>query len=81
MAAKGLGQFGEDQDDGIFVPYTTVNRKLRGRNGTNISEIAISAASADRIGAVADEIAAVLRDEHDLGPARMTTSRSARRRT
>ena len=68
MAAKGSGQFGEDQDDAIFVPYTTVNKKLRGRDGTNISEITISAASADRINAVADEITAVLREEHDLGP-------------
>ena len=68
MAAKGSGQFGEDQDDAIFIPYTTVNKKLRGRDGTNISEIAISAATADRISAVADEISAVLREEHELMP-------------
>ena len=42
MASKGSGQFGKDQDDAIFVPYTTVNKKLRGRDGTNISEITIS---------------------------------------
>ena len=68
MASKGSGQFGEDQDDAIFVPYTTVNKKLRGRDGTNISEITISAATADRINEVADEITAVLRAEHGLGP-------------
>ena len=68
MEAKGSGQFGEDQDDAIFVPYTTVNKKLRGRDGTNISEIVISAASADRINEVSEEIAAVLRVEHDLQP-------------
>ena len=68
MEAKGSGQFGEDQDDVIFVPYTTVNRKLRGRDGTNISEITISAASADEIDRVADDIAAVLRDQHELIP-------------
>ena len=68
MAAKGSGQFGEDQDDAIFIPYTTVNKKLRGRDGTNISEITVSAASADRINEVADEITAVLREEHRLGP-------------
>ena len=68
MQAKGSGQFGEDQDDAIFVPYTTVNKKLRGRDGTNISEIVISAADADRINEVADEVAAVLRVEHDLQP-------------
>lgn len=68
MVAKGSGQFGEDQDDAVFIPYTTVNKKLRGRDGTNISEIAISAATADRIGAVAEEISAVLREEHELMP-------------
>ena len=68
MAAKGSGQFGEDQDDAVFIPYSTVNKKLRGRDGTNISEIAISAATADRISAVAEEISAVLREEHELTP-------------
>ena len=68
MEAKGSGQFGEDQDDVIFVPYTTVNKKLRGRDGTNISEITISAASADEIDRVADDIAAVLREQHELIP-------------
>ena len=68
MAAKGSGQFGEDQDDAVFVPYTTVNKKLRGRDGTNISEIVISAADADRINEIADDVAAVLRVEHDLQP-------------
>ena len=73
MAAKGSGQFGEDQDDAIFIPYTTVNKKLRGRDGTNISEITISAASADRINEVAEEITAVLREEHRLTPGQDNT--------
>ena len=68
MEAKGSGQFGEDQDDVIFVPYTTVNKKLRGRDGTNISQITISAASADEIDRVADDISAVLREQHRLIP-------------
>ena len=68
MESKGSGQFGEDQDDAIFIPYTTVNKKLRGRDGTNISEITISARSADEIERVSEEIAAVLRAEHKLIP-------------
>ena len=68
MEAKGSGQFGEDQDDSIFIPYTTVNKKLRGRDGTNISEITISAASADEVERVTEEISAVLRAEHELIP-------------
>ena len=66
MAAKGSGSFGEDQDDTIFAPYTTVQRKLRGRDGTNISGITISAHSADDVETVATEIASVLRAQHKL---------------
>jgi putative ABC transport system permease protein len=68
MEAKGSGQFGQDQDDTIFIPYTTVNKKLRGRDGTNISEITISTHSADEVEQVAEEISAVLRAEHKLIP-------------
>ena len=68
MAVKGSGTFGEDQDDVIFAPYTTVQRKLRGRDGTNISGITISARSADDIIATTAEIEEVLRVEPELIP-------------
>ncbi len=68
MEAKGSGQFGQDQDDTIMVPYTTVQKKLRGRDGTNISGITISAASADEMDETTAEITAVLREQHRLIP-------------
>ena len=68
MEPKGSGQFGQDQDDTILVPYTTVQKKLRGRDGTNISGMTISAASPDQIAAISDEITAVLRAQHRLIP-------------
>ena len=68
MALKGSGSFGEDQDDVIFAPYTTVQRKLRGRDGTNISGITISARDADRIEQTTAQIEEVLRVEHELIP-------------
>lgn len=68
MAARGAGAFGQDQDDVIFVPYTTVQKKLRGRDGTNLSGIFVSAHSPDSVDRVADEIAAVLRARHELAP-------------
>lgn len=68
MALKGSGSFGEDQDDVVFAPYTTVQRKLRGRDGTNISGITISARSADDIEATTARIEEVLRTEHELIP-------------
>ena len=66
MSVKGSGAFGQDQDDTIFAPYTTVQRKLRGRNGTNISGISIAARSADTIVATTTQIEEVLRAEHEL---------------
>ena len=66
MEAKGSGSFGEDQDDTIFAPYTTVQRKLRGRDGTNISGITVSARSANDIARTTAQIEEVLRAEHEL---------------
>ena len=68
MEAKGSGQFGQDQDDTILVPYTTVQKKLRGRDGTNISGITISASSPDQMDQIAAKITAVLREQHRLIP-------------
>ncbi len=68
MESKGAGQFGEDQDDVVFIPYSTVNKKLRGRDGTNISQIDVSAESSAAISVVAEQIANTLREEHALGP-------------
>ena len=66
MTAKGSGSFGQDQDDTLFAPYTTVQRKLRGRDGTNISRIMISARSADEIAGTTAQIEEVLRAQHEL---------------
>ena len=68
MESKGSGQFGQDQDDTILVPYTTVQKKLRGRDGTNISGMTISAASPDDIEEISAQITAVLREQHRLIP-------------
>ena len=44
MAPKGQGAFGQDQDDAIFAPYTTVQKKLQGQQ--HINNITVSAANA-----------------------------------
>ncbi len=66
MAVKGPGSFGEDQDDTIFMPYTTVQKKLRGIR--YIQSITVSAFSAPETIAVSEEIAALLRVQHELIP-------------
>ena len=44
MSSKGQSGMGQDQDDVVYVPYTTVMKKLRGI--TFIQNITVSAASA-----------------------------------
>ncbi len=63
MISKGAGAFGQDQDDAIFTPYTTVQKKLQGIQ--HINNITISASSADT-GPVAEAIRQTLRARHKL---------------
>ena len=64
MASKGQSGMGQDQDDQIYVPYTTVMKKLRGI--TYIQNITVSAASAGDTSATADRIATLLRQRHEI---------------
>jgi putative ABC transport system permease protein len=66
MASKGQQGMGQDQDDQVFVPYTTVMKKLRGI--TFIQQVTVSAASASETSKVADSIAALLRVRHNIQP-------------
>jgi putative ABC transport system permease protein len=66
MESKGQSGMGTDQDDVIFVPYTTVMKKLRGI--TFIQSVSVSAASASETSATADRIAALLRTRHRIQP-------------
>jgi putative ABC transport system permease protein len=65
MSSKGQGSFGQDQDDTIFTPYTTVQKKLQGIQ--HINNITVSSETADTA-PVAAAITEVLRERHKLGP-------------
>ena len=65
LSSKGQGM-GEDNDDQILVPYTTVQKKLLGV--TYLQNITISAASAQETSKVADAIALLLRSRHQIIP-------------
>ena len=66
LAAKGQSSTGEDQDDVVFVPYTTAQKKLMGV--TYLRTISVSAASADEIARVAEDIRALMRIRHQILP-------------
>jgi putative ABC transport system permease protein len=66
MAPKGASSSGQNQDDQVFMPYTTVQKKLLGQQHLNY--IMASAASGDRIPQSAAAISELLRVRHDIGP-------------
>jgi len=66
MKSKGQAAMGEDQDDAIYVPFTTVIKKLQRGHGDSIQSIVVSADSADRVKKVADDIAVLLRVRHKI---------------
>ena len=65
LTSKGQSGTGQDQDDIIYTPYTTVMKKLQGQQ--HINRIVVSAATAD-VQPVADAIAEVLRVRHEVMP-------------
>jgi putative ABC transport system permease protein len=63
MSSKGSTGFGDDQDDAVYAPYTTVQKKLQGIQ--HIQRIHVSADSPDT-GPVSAALSEALRTRHKL---------------
>ncbi|PYV93734.1 MAG: multidrug ABC transporter substrate-binding protein [Acidobacteria bacterium] len=64
---KGFNAWGRDQDDTIMVPYTTVQKKFQG-GVLYVQSGMVGAASARATYAAQEQITALLRQRHRLGP-------------
>jgi putative ABC transport system permease protein len=64
LAPKGQGQWGQDQDDLILAPFTTVQKKVLGI--PSIHQILVSAASPDTVEPTATGITRLLRERHRI---------------
>jgi putative ABC transport system permease protein len=64
LAPKGQGQFGQDQDDLIIAPYTTIQKKLLGI--TYIQQVYVSAANSDGVEQVAVQLTRLMRQRHRI---------------
>lgn len=68
LAPRGQTATGRDQDDTILMPWTSAQRKLRGRNVTWLDDVVCSAASPQAVEHAIADITALLRERHQIPP-------------
>ena len=69
LEAKGYDTRGNDQDDVVFIPFTTAERKIMGTKFMgSIGAGYLSAESPEQMAQVVDEVQRVLRQRHKLRP-------------
>ena len=64
LEVKGQSATGQDQDDNVLMPYTTVMKKIKGQ--TWLDDIMMSATSARVVDPVEQEITELLRERHHI---------------
>jgi putative ABC transport system permease protein len=67
LTEKGQSMVGQDQDDVAIVPYTTVERKILGRQILSINQAMVSAISQEASGVTQRQITDLLRQRHKIG--------------
>jgi putative ABC transport system permease protein len=65
---KGANLVGEDQDDIIVMPHTTVRKRLQGSNFANVDMILISARSTETMKQAEQETRELLLERHKIAP-------------
>jgi putative ABC transport system permease protein len=66
LTSKGQAAMGQDQDDTVIVPYTTVQKKLLGVQ--HVNNITVSAADGVGLDVVTQQITELLRTRHRIQP-------------
>jgi len=68
LAARGPAASGQDQDDTVLLPWSTAQKRIRGRNQTWLDDILCSAISPEAVNPAVAEIFALLRQRHHIRP-------------
>lgn len=65
---KGANMVGDDQDNVLFMPHSTVRRSLQGSKFDNVDAIMVSAVSSERMSEATSEIELLLYERHGIPP-------------
>lgn len=68
LEAKGSNMVGQDQDNILLMPYSTVQKRIRGSRFNTVNMLMISARSADKINQAIFEIDQLLYERHRIPP-------------
>jgi len=68
LETKGANMVGEDQDDVVLIPFTTVKKRLEGSNFADVHMIFVSAVSHQRMTEAQDQITRLLMERHRIKP-------------
>ena len=69
LEEKGANMVGDDQDNVVLAPYTTIRKRMRGSNfADNVDAILASARSGDTMADAQHEITQLLYERHDIKP-------------
>jgi putative ABC transport system permease protein len=68
LEKKGVDMVGNDKDNIILMPYTTVRKRLQGSSFDNVNAIMVSAVSPSRMTEAAQQIEQLLYERHGVSP-------------
>jgi putative ABC transport system permease protein len=68
LERKGANLVGEDQDNVLLIPYTTVQKRLQGTPFKNINAILASARTMDQMDEAGDQVRQLLAERHRIAP-------------
>lgn len=68
LEEKGANLFGDDQDDVVLMPYSTVQKRLQGSEFNNVNVIMVSARSTSTMSVAESDINQLLLERHHIHP-------------
>src|SRR5205814_2218829 len=71
LERKGANLVGQDQDDIVIMPYTTVKHRLQGSNYDTVHAIMVSARTQQQMGDAEVQITELLLERHRINPGDM----------